>query len=61
MHSSRGTLFACIPIAALMFAASVALGADEVQGGATTTSAQMPNVLQPVTQAQWDRLIELGG
>ncbi|WP_246024865.1 pyrroloquinoline quinone-dependent dehydrogenase [Paraburkholderia dinghuensis] len=37
-----------------MLAASVALGADEVQGGATTTAAPMPDVLAPVTQAQLD-------
>jgi len=54
MFSSRGTLYACIPVAVLTLAASVALGADEVQGGATTTAAPMPNVLQPVSQAQLD-------
>ncbi len=54
MHASRGTLFACIPIVALMLAASVALGAGEVQGSATTTSSPMPDVLHPVTQAMLD-------
>ncbi|WP_233873853.1 pyrroloquinoline quinone-dependent dehydrogenase [Paraburkholderia adhaesiva] len=37
-----------------MLAASVALGAGEVQGSATTTSSPMPDVLHPVTQAMLD-------
>ncbi|CAB3770920.1 pyrroloquinoline quinone-dependent dehydrogenase [Paraburkholderia solisilvae] len=53
MHSSRNALPVVFFWLTLAFASGAALGADEVQGGATTTSASMPP-LQPVTQQQLD-------
>ncbi|MDF3838002.1 PQQ-binding-like beta-propeller repeat protein [Cupriavidus basilensis] len=40
--------------AAVVSVASVAFGAEEIQGGATTTGAPMTRSLPPVTQAQLD-------
>jgi alcohol dehydrogenase (cytochrome c) len=54
MHPSRHALSVCVSLFVLMFGSAAAFGADEVQGGATTTSTPMPAVLQPVTQQQLD-------
>jgi alcohol dehydrogenase (cytochrome c) len=54
MHASRGTLSVCVCVFPLMLGAATAFGADEVNSSATTTSAPMPAVLQPVTQQELD-------
>src|SRR6201991_265117 len=53
MHSSRNALPVVFLSLALAFGSTAAFAADEVQGGATTTSAPMP-ALQPVPQQQLD-------
>jgi len=54
MHASRGTLSVCVCVFPLMLGAATAFGADEVNSSATTTSAPMPAMLQPVTQQELD-------
>src|SRR5579864_1999068 len=54
MHSSRNTWSLCIPLFAATLISVTAYGADEVQSSATTTSAPMPPVLEPVSQQQLD-------
>jgi alcohol dehydrogenase (cytochrome c) len=53
MHPSRNTSL-CVSLLALMLGTAAAFGAEETQGSATTTSAPMPPVLEPVTQQQLD-------
>jgi PQQ-dependent dehydrogenase (methanol/ethanol family) len=54
MHPSRNALSVAVCELALLFGASAAFGADEVQNSATTTSSPMPDVLSPVSQQQLD-------
>jgi PQQ-dependent dehydrogenase (methanol/ethanol family) len=54
MHPSRNALPVAVCELALLFGASAAFGADEVQNSATTTSSPMPDVLSPVSQQQLD-------
>ena len=54
MHPSRNTLSLCVSLLALMLGTAAAFGAEQIQGSATTTSAPMPPVLEPVTQQQLD-------
>ena len=54
MHASRRTLSVCVCVFPLMLGAATAFGADEVNSSATTTSAPMPAMLQPVTQQELD-------
>jgi len=53
MHSSRNALPVVFLSLTLAFGSSAGFAADEVQGGATTTSAPMP-ALRPVSQQQLD-------
>ncbi|TDN67752.1 PQQ-binding-like beta-propeller repeat protein [Paraburkholderia sp. BL10I2N1] len=54
MHSSRNTWSLCVLLFAATLISVTAYGADEVQSSATTTSAPMPPVLEPISQQQLD-------